>query len=243
MRVRRRGGLRAGIVLALAAAGLWLALSDSTTRQGLNYAVAVHPIPRYVKALDFVDRHLHYRLLAKEITGGRRGAQEQVLAIYDWTRSHIRQTPAEWPVVDDHVLHIIIRGHGTDDQQADVFTTLCTYAGVPAFWKIVKEPDSGRMIVLSMVKIEGAWRGFDVQRGIIFRDREGALAAVDELVEDPSLIDTAAGQVAPYGIPYQAFFAALGDVDVPRPLRSELQMPGPRLWYQARQMVMKAGAR
>ena len=63
------------------------------------------------------------------------GSRTRVLAVFDWTARRIQPTPEGWPVVDDHILNIIIRGYGMTDQRADVFATLTTYAGVPAFWQ------------------------------------------------------------------------------------------------------------
>lgn len=228
MRPRRRI-LWMSLVAALALAGLWgMASSPATTRQGVDFQVSAKPIPLYVKAVDFLHRHSHYRLLAEEITGGLPSDRERVLAVFEWTRQHIRDTPKGWPVVDDHVLDIIIRGHGLDDQMADVFTTLATYAGVPAFWW----PGS---VVLSFARVDGRWRMFDVANGVVFTDAQGRLADVHELLAQPSLIDAAAGGLTAGGQLYAEYARKrLGSFEVPAVLRAEQQMPLPRLACEIR---------
>ena len=120
-----------GIIIVVA--GLGFAALPATTRQGLNFEVSARRTPLYIKAMEFLVRDHEYRRLADEITAGATTDEQRALALFGWTRTHIRPRPGGWPVVDDHILNIIIRGYGEDDQMADVFTTLTTYAGVPAF--------------------------------------------------------------------------------------------------------------
>ncbi len=158
----------AAFVSGIAVVFVALAAAPLSTRQGINYQVAVRSIPAYAKTLGFLYRHFEYQRLAGEITRGKRSPQERVLAVFDWTTQNIHSVPEGFPVVDDHVLHIIIRGYGTDDQKADVFTTLSTYAGVPAFWQWTKQP-SGAVLVVSFARIGQEWVVFDVAKGIAFR--------------------------------------------------------------------------
>lgn len=235
-RPKRRAAMLA-CVAGLGTAG-WLWLLPVTTRQGVNFEVSSHRLPLYVKVLDFLQRHAHYRLLARQITAecGRDPAR-RALAIFDWTREHVPPTPAGAPVIDDHILHIIIRGHGTGDQMADVFTTLATYAGLPAFWRVLKVPGAEHELILSFVKVGDGWAAFDVQRGLVFRRPDGRLARVGELAADSELV-RAGGAPARLGpSPYEAYFSQLAQWRVPRPLRAELQMPGRRLWYEASRRV------
>ena len=58
------------------------------------------------------------------------------MEIFIWTCENIRKQPDGLPVIDDHVWHIIIRGYGEPDQSSDVFTTLCNYAGIRAFYAL-----------------------------------------------------------------------------------------------------------
>ncbi|MBI4343009.1 MAG: hypothetical protein HY599_06550 [Candidatus Omnitrophica bacterium] len=209
-----------------------------TTRQGVNFQVTAAPLPAYVKAIDFLHRDAHYYLLAREITrglpAGRRAAadRDRALAVFRWTQEHLRPTPEGWPVVDDHILHIIIRGHGVADQYADVFTTLSTYAGVPAFWQPIREPASGRTLILSYAKVDGRWAVFDVFHGVVFSRPSGELISAEELAADPALADVASGS-----LPYRQLLTGYRAPVVPRPLRAELQMPWPRAVHTLHQMV------
>ena len=207
------------------------------TKQGINFNVSSHQIPLYVKALDFLYRDAHYRLLAKQITAGCRTETERVLAVFAWTKRNIRETPKGWPIVDDHILDIIIRGHGLSDQVADVFTTLCTYAGVPGFWRVIGIPGSDRDVILSFARVDGRWVALDVWRGWVCARPDGRLVDVEELAADPALIRGVIGQGWDGSAPYEAYVARAVPLSVPRPLRPELQMTGRRLWYEARRSL------
>ena len=229
----RRRILWSGVAIgALAAIGIGLATMTVTTRQGINYRVSIKPIPFYVKALDFLHRDAHYRLLADEITRGVAEEDARIEALLDWTRRAVRPTPPDWPVVDDHVLNIVIRGHGKSDQIADVFTTLATYAGHPAFCRATEHPCNIRGPVISFVKVRGAWRVIDVERGIVFRNARGEWATLDELLNDDALVRQQTGALLVRGIPYEQHLAILRSAGVPTPLRAALQMPGPRAAYE-----------
>lgn len=208
------------------------------TQQGVDFQVSVQALPLWVKATEFVSRDYHYRTLSREITHGLSSDRQRVLAIFHWTRRHIRQTPDDWTVVDDHILHIIIRGHGESDQMADVFTTLLVYAGVPAFWKVVRAPQTTKPLVLSLAQVEGRWIICDVAQGFIFNNPQGDFASVEEIAADPALVVLTAGTLELNGIPYVNYFSGLVPPRVPDPLRAKLQMPWTRLWYEARQRVI-----
>jgi hypothetical protein len=209
----------------VAAFGLLLvgiALMPVQTRQGVNYQVTSRRVPLYEKALGFALRDAEYRRVAREITRGLSGEEARAMALFEWTRTHIRPTPSGWPVVDDHILHIMIRGYGEPDQQADVFTTLAAYRGLPAFWKIIRADEGAGKLVLSFVKIEGHWTTWDVHQGVVFRNAAGALAAVEELAHQPELVR-----------PHEPYVAqALARFSVPEILRARQQMPIPRLWFE-----------
>lgn len=234
---RRRARLP-GLVLGVGLAGVavWGLQATAVTRQGVNFSVASHAIPRHVKILDFVQRDAHYRLLARQITEGLTSDHDRALAVYEWTRRNIRANPRDLPVVDDHILHIIIRGYGMDDQQADVFCTLATYAGVPAFWRFIRGDSEQLGLVLSFAKVDGAWRVFDVARGVVFRDPHGRLMDIDTLLATPTLTDAVAHH-APSGMSYAAYLERLQPFTVPATLRAEQQMPWRRILYEARQAL------
>lgn len=204
----------------LLAGALWGVMAwPSTTRQGVNFEVTERRIPLIIKGMNFLARDYEYRRLAAEVTRGRSTDALKADALFRWTREHIRLTPPGWPVVDDHITHIIIRGYGGPDQIADVFSVLTTYAGIPSFWRVVRVPEA-RHVVLCFVKIQGRWTVWDVTGGGAFRDAENRLIAVERLAENPS-------------------WSPLAGFKVPETLRAQKQMPGPRLWFEIRRAIIK----
>lgn len=216
--------------------GVWIFTLPVSTHQGVNFQVSTREIPLYVKALSFLYRHYQYGTLAEEITRGLSSERERVLAVFEWTRQNIRRTPEGWTVVDDHILNIVIRGHGLSDQMADVFTTLSTYAGIPAFWQNLRLSGSGKKLVLSFAKVEERWVVFDVANGLIFRNEQGDLASVEEIAADPGLVERTAGSLRHRGILYQRYFEGFMPPRVPDVLRAEKQMPWSRLTFEVRRL-------
>lgn len=229
--------LAALAVLTTLAGACAILTAPATTRQGVNFQVSVRSVPVYVKGIDFLHRHYQHRLLAEEIVRGRASDTDLVLAVFDWTRRNIRRTPEGWPVVDDHVLNIITRGHGVTDQQADVFATIATYAGVPAFWAKVR-PDAARPgVILSFARVDGRWRVFDVFNGMVFRTAVGELATLEDLRGRRDLVPAAARSLDIDGVPYPEIVTSVSMPPVPDPLRAELQMPSARAWYELRRAL------
>ena len=214
--------------LALAAA-LW---TPATTRQGVDFELRTVRQPLFLKAMDFVDRHFHYRTLAREITQGASTDEERVRRIFEWTHEHIRPVPGNLPIVDDHIWHIIIRGYGTEDQANDVFATLCVYAGVPAFWTWLPGPGVELGLVLSFVTLDGRQIPLDPYHGRIFTKLDGSLADREDLIRDPSLMEQGFAPLIVHGVPYGGYAASLRHIHQPQPPRAQLQMPLYRLWYE-----------
>jgi hypothetical protein len=207
----------------------------ATTRQGINFQVTQRSLPAGIKAADFIVRDYEYRRLAGELTRGAEGAEAKTEALLRWTHANIRPTPPGWPVVDDHISHIIIRGYGQEDQMADVFSTLSTYAGVPSFWKVFDKPSMPARLILSFAKISGRWTVWDVPVGIAFRHPQGGLASVEEVAADPDLIRFA-GTRAPRRAHWYLLYLpeGLAKFSVPQPLRAEKQMPLRRILFELR---------
>jgi len=150
-----------------------------TTKQCINYQCCTHKLPLYLKVLDFFDRYYNYKQLVKIITKDVVTEQERVMKIFAWTYENIKKVPAGFSVIDDHVWYIIIRGYGVSDQASDVFTTLCNYAGVDAFFTWVMTPDRSKKVPLSFVKIKDKWYIFDPYNGVYFKNNKGSLADVE----------------------------------------------------------------
>lgn len=227
---RRRVAFVCAMVLA---AGLWAAAHvPSTIRQGVNFQQHTITEPLFLKALDFIDRHQHYRLLARDITQGAGNDEERMLRLFQWAHEHIRPVPHGLPIMDDHIWHIIIRGYGTADQVNDVFTTLCVYAGLPAFWQWVSVGGRATQFAVSLVKLKGQWVVVDPFHQRLFRRPDGALASIEDLQADPGLASRGLEPLLVHGVPYERYFAALGPIREPRVLRAKLQVPLYRLWYE-----------
>lgn len=175
----------AGLLVVLAILGIGLALNTKVTiRQGIDYKVRTLKMPLYLKLIDFYDRHLNYKQLTIEIlasAGKKTSDGTTVLAIFNWTVANIAKQPKELPVIDDHVWHIIVRRYGADDQFQDVFATLCNYAGLNAFFDQLST-EEGQRKPFAFVKVGNKWVVFDVFNGVYFRNAQGAIAGVDDLV-------------------------------------------------------------
>jgi transglutaminase-like putative cysteine protease len=231
-RLRRLGLWAIGIGALVGVANL-----PTTTRQGVNYVVTARTVPAYVKAIDFVERSVNYEQLARQIAGGAASDEARMRAVLDWTRANIRDTPPGFPVVDDHVWHIVIRGYGQDDQKADVFTTLLSYAGVRAYWIFIGPPPE---LVLSLVEVDDRWRPIDVTNGVIFKAPDGQLATVEQLA---AAHDLAVRQGPPgyRGLQYGRYFDGFRSPAPPDITRPEMQMFWPRLWFSTRRLAGGGG--
>ncbi len=225
----RSGGLLASS--AIVGVALWWGLAlPMTTRQGINYHVSTYQIPAYAKGAAFLHRHYETKALARGITRGLATDRERVEAIYQWTIANIRPIPKGFPIVDDHVWHIIIRGYGGADQTADVFTTLCAYAGLRAFWHPVSIQDHPAWLFPSFVRVDGRWVLFDIDNKKVFTEAAGEFLDVEELLSDPKAM-AAAGRTR-NGVKYRLYLERLKPFHEPYPLRAEMQMPGPRICFE-----------
>ena len=169
--------------VSILSAVLFVLNIEVTTRQGIDYELAVKKIPLYLKTLDFLDRHYNYKFLTRGILSGEVSDEGKAVKLLAWTRNNIRRNPPGLPVVDDHVWHIIVRGYGVNDQYQDVFSTLCNYAGLDAFFGQLYSDDRSCVKILSFVKLKGGWSVFDAYDGIYFRNRSGRVATVNNIRE------------------------------------------------------------
>ncbi len=211
---------------------------DVSIKQGVGASYRYVHMPLYVKWTQFLARHYEYARLVKEITRYCKTDEEKVLAVLNWTREHIRDVPKDMPVVDDHILNIIIRGYATPGQYQDVFTTLCTYAGIPAFWDRCYSDNHKIRYALSFVKIGGKWGVFDAYRGKYFRKNNGEIAAIEDIIDNSSLLKGEdLDKILVRGIPYREFYHNLQHVEKPSTSRAEKQMPVRRVIFEAKKLV------
>lgn len=227
---RRHAAAVAAIILwaALAVALWWY---PARYRIGTDGVVRERPIPLYAKACGYLYRDWAYRDIVREAVSGAPDDGRKAARVLSWTVTHVqRGVPPGLAVVDDHPLNIVIRGYGTDDQLQDVFTILCSYAGLPAGMEKCYSADRSRHIVLSFVKVDGRWLVFDAARNRTFRNMKGAAA---------DTADCAAGAVALSGADaetYGPYLRSAGAVDPASLTRADEQMPTRRLQAEARKL-------
>lgn len=204
------------------------------TKQGINYSVRTYRIPLYIKIMEFISRDYRYRALAGQITKGKKTETDKAMSILAWTEQNIKtEIPESWPIYDDHIWNIIIRGYGADDQISDVFTTLCMYAGLPAGWARIYMPGHTDGLVLSFVKIGGRWRVFDVAQKTYFVNDTGEIASCEDILSDRYDKKRAMAVLARSGLTYEDYFKNMMPYVEDVTLRSRLQMPFRRALYEA----------
>lgn len=206
-----------------------------TTRQGINYKWRTIMIPLYLKILDFFDRHYNYTQLVKNIVKDAKTDKERVMNIFAWAYANIRKVPDGFPIIDDHVWHIIIRGYGAEDQFSDVFTTLCNYAGVNAFYSCIYTEDKSSKIILSFAKFDNRWLVFDPYRGNYFKNKNGEIADIEEIERKNTWnIESLGGKP---DIDYTAYFDNLPSVKDIGLSRTNIQSPLKRLMYELKKKL------
>lgn len=209
-----------------------------TTSIGIDYRVYTKSMPLYLKVLDFFDRHFQYRQLIREITSGCKTDEEKALKAFAWTCKNIKRVPEGFPIIDDHIWYIIVRGYGAGDQHADVFTTLCNYAGVDAFYASVRNIQTKSKKPLSFVKINEKWTLFDPYAGVYFINSDCQLASIEEIK---------AGQwgLVSFKMPsktnadYASYVAELPLVNNANLMRFSLQTPLKRLFHELKKLKVR----
>ncbi len=207
-------------------------------KQGINFRIVETKVPLYVKVFGFICRDHYYKTLLNEIILDKHAQDgEKLLRIFLWTHKNIRPVPAGFPVIDDHILNIIIRGYGTIDQSSDVFCTLCEYAGIPAQWSFLRFKKSPTPLVLSFVKIKDKWRVFDPYFGNFFLTSNGDFAAIEDLIKDLSLVDNAKNTPVIDGVQYKEYFKCLAELKVENLIeRGKIQKPWFRIIYEIKKV-------
>ena len=206
---------------------------EVTTRQGINYQWHTIEIPLYLKILDFFDRHYNYRWLVNRIINNKDSDETKVLKIFHWTCENIKHQPKELPAIDDHVWHIIVRGYGARDQISDVFTTLCNYAGVDAYFGWVYTADRTKRILLSFVKIGERWCIFDPFNGSYFKNKDDKFADIEEIKSGSSWSIENLGRKS--DIDYPAYFDNLPPIKDAGLTRANTQSPLNRLLFELKE--------
>lgn len=212
--------------------------TEVTYQQGINFKVSSVRIPLYLKISGFFDRHYNYKNLVSKIIKESDNHEERVMKIFNWTYNNIRWVPEGYPVIDDHVWHIIVRGYGTNDQFSDVFTTLCNYAKVDAFFEFIYTKDNLSVIPLSFARLNNQWRVFDPYGGIYFQNKAGNLASLDQIKNGDWVAAGASKNNAPRE-DYKIYFANMPFFKDIGLRRANIQSPWRRFLFEAGKWTRK----
>jgi hypothetical protein len=201
-----------------------------TTRQGVNHELKVLKIPLYIKTIEFLDRDYRYAELAGEITKDKKTDKDKALAIFNWVVKNIHQAPGGFDIIDDHILNIIIRRYGTPDQMADVFTTLCSYAGIPVFWDMCYDTVHNFMYPVAFAKFDGSWYVVDCHRGEYFRASSNEADDIGAILKS---VASEGGGGSYKGVPYKEIYGNLKPTNEVSRARPAQQMLFGRIAYEA----------
>jgi hypothetical protein len=204
--------------------------------QGVNFQQRIIKLPLYLKMLDFFDRHYNYKYLVKSILADVKTEQERVIKLFEWTYGNLKKVPDGFPIVDDHIWYTIVRGYGVTDQFSDVFTTLCNYAGVDAFFDWVTAKNSDHRIVLSFVKIDGRWNVFDPYNGVYFKNKKNALADIQDIKSGNWILEKIGNYISA-GINYDVYFKNIPDIKELGLTRANVQSPINRLRFEIMKLL------
>jgi len=151
---------------------------------GIDGELFKKKIPFYAKVCGFLYRDWSYKDLVREIAGDEHDETNIALAILNWTHNNIMPgVPQGLKTMDDHPLNIIIRQYGAEDQSEDVFTVLCSYAGMQADWGRCYSADRKSSIILSFVKVGGRWLVFDASKDKYFMNKQGNIAGIEDCAD------------------------------------------------------------
>ncbi len=221
------------LIISLILGSILIVINISvSSRQGVNYVVHTIRLPLYIKFIEFIDRDYQYKTIARAIIKDCKTDNEKVLAIFYWTRNNIKKgIPSGFPIIDDHVLNIIIRGYGTADQIADVFTTLSSYAGYPAVMYNLYLPDNPEHgLCISAVYLQGKWRLMDAYNGLYFINKNNTIASIDDIIANPNLIEKTIDKSIDK-IKYLNMYKNLKPIKEIKTTKAELQMPIKRIIF------------
>lgn len=161
--------------------GIFILNINVTSQQCIDFECRAISLPLYLKIINFFDRHCNYKHMVKGIITDANNDEEKVKKIFEWTYKNIKRVPQGLPVIDDHIWYTIVRGYAANDQFSDIFSTLCNYAGIKAFFRKVHSRDSQRVIVLSYAKIRDNWFVFDPYNGTYFKDKNGKFCKIEDI--------------------------------------------------------------
>lgn len=208
---------------------IWICIWNypSEYRIGINGKLFEKNIPLYAKMCGFLYRDWMYKDIVRDIVGKERDDDKKVLAILRWTNENINpRIPPGFKIVDDHPLNIIIRQYGAKDQIQDIFTILCSYAGMRGTRRICYSLDKKRSMWFCFIRTDGRWTIFDVVKSKYFLNKRGEIGGVEDYINGDLILSDQ--DIDTYG----PFLSDLKNVDFSSFTRPDEQMPFRRLPIQ-----------
>jgi len=209
--------------------------------QGNNKKIYQYKIPLYLKVLNFFDRHFNYVWLVESIIGNTKNDEEKFLKLLEWMVGHIKKQPENLPIIDEHVWSVIVRRYGNIGNFNDVFSTLCNYAGINSFLKVIKTKKI--MTVITLTHIEKKWVVADPYNGVYFRNKKGDIADIRDMKSGDFItlrINNITNEDIDYslileGLPENIIFGRLGIG------RANIQSPINRILFQFNHWIRITG--
>jgi hypothetical protein len=226
------------VMLVFATSFCALLNMEVVTKVGEGQRNLEYKIPVYLKVLNFYDRHYNYAWLVRRLTGELENDEEKIIKLLAWIVSNIKKQPESLPVIDDHVWSVIVRRYGNMGNLNDVFSTLCNYAGVDAFFEVI-ETDKVYAVV-TLARINHRWTVIDPSNGAYFRNNKGELATIEEMKRGDFNVIRVANRnnwnidygLMSEGLSKNISFGRLGIG------RANIQSPTNRFLYQLNQWVL-----
>ena len=154
-------------------------LNKTTTQLvGIDYVVTEYEIPLYLKLYNFYGRHLNYKFIVNEIAKNSDSDLDKVLDISKWLNNNIQKIPKGVEVIDSHPLTIVDRRLGTKDQFSDLLSVMLVYAGIDSFHSVDDKN------ALTFFMLNGSWSIIDPYYGVVFLNRKGKMASIQELKDE-----------------------------------------------------------
>jgi len=200
--------------------------------EGVDDRVIVHRLSLWEKAARFYLRHVEFERWAREATGGEMDPQRRILMLMDWTIKTVRHIPPDFPLIDDHIAHIVLRRYGNDGQLAEVFTALTTYTGNQGRWEAYRPPGARERVALSFVESDAGWLVFDLWNGGWFETPSGKIATINDFRHPEQLHRRGQAPEVLNGTPYLDYFRDLDRVWKRSFSRARGQMPWHRLFME-----------
>jgi len=204
-------------------------------RIGVNGVLFDKKIPAYAKLSGFLYRDWAYKDIVRDIIKDKKEDDvRKILDILRWVNENVNNpVPTNIKVMDDHPLNIIIRQYGTQDQVEDIFTILCSYAGMDAGMSKCYSHDRTRRIILSFVRVKDEWLIFEAKSSKHFLNKKGGIGSVGDYLKGEMVLSGEDKAI------YAEFLDDLKNINFSDFTRAEEQMPLKRFPAKFRKLFQK----